>query len=229
MFLNRVIVLTVRQAGVYVCVRVFAWALLLQGADNREVCLNREGAQRPCSSCRLWKWMIGPPYSLHPQSVPLSVCLLWQIFTHYIFCSTLHLCFLSSCVCARVCVMTAPGNPHWATVFLLSNLHWKWLMSMHVTLPANYLCRQTRMNFCTWRQPPTSSTPSRVRFTYPPGAHMLTLSHPLSVYMFLFLMLSFPHRCTFTCVPPLSAVQLRKEFLTFLSRSYSDFMNTNIL
>jgi len=47
--LNGVIVPTVRQADVYAC----AYALLLQGADSREVCLNKEGAQRPCSSCRL--------------------------------------------------------------------------------------------------------------------------------------------------------------------------------
>lgn len=47
--LNRVIVPTVRQAAVCACVCVCA--LLFQGADSREVCLNREGAQRPCSSC----------------------------------------------------------------------------------------------------------------------------------------------------------------------------------
>lgn len=106
MFLNRVIVLTVRQAGVYVCVRVFAWALLLQGADNREVCLNREGAQRPCSSCRLWKWMIGPP---NPPPVCPSVCLVWQIsptsfsVLHCIFVFCLHVC-----AGVRACVLWQP-------------------------------------------------------------------------------------------------------------------------
>lgn len=95
--LNRVIVPTVRQATVCVSICV----LLLQGADSREVCLNR-GAQRPRSSCRVWIPVIGPPFS---PSISLSVLDCLSIFgsvsaklhlPHFLLYSTFS-CFLFLC------------------------------------------------------------------------------------------------------------------------------------
>lgn len=108
-----------------VCVR----ALLLQGADSREVCLNREGAQRPCSSCGVWSQMIGPLFFLIFPSVRLSrlffdsfspACLL--LIAAF---SPLHffpLCFLFFffCVFFCLCSVSAPGSPRRWTVSLLS-------------------------------------------------------------------------------------------------------------
>lgn len=130
--LNRVIVPTVRQAAECVC--VCSCALLLQGADSREVCLNREGAQRLCSSCRVWNWMIGPPFSLSIcPSVYLSVSLpLWQFFSHMLdphlrlaqfYCTSLFSFFVCvseyvcECLCMLPCNVSALGSPHWSAVF----------------------------------------------------------------------------------------------------------------
>lgn len=114
--LNRVIVLTVRQAAVCMC--VYICALLLQGADSREVCLNREGAQRPCSSCRVWNWIIGPPFSLsicRPVYLSVSLFLFFGQFSLAcsnliaFFCSALH-CYLSTHTCAVLCVNSWPPS-----------------------------------------------------------------------------------------------------------------------
>lgn len=133
--LNRVIVPTVRQAAVCACVHACVCALLLQGADSREVCLNREGAQRPCSSCGVWSQMIGPLFFLPFPSVRLSVCLacfLTAFRPHAcsssspplfsaLFCFLFFVCF-SVCVACRLlaaladglspCCQSAPGSGH---------------------------------------------------------------------------------------------------------------------
>lgn len=98
-------------------------ALLFQGADSREVCLNREEAQRPCSSCRVWNQMIGPHFSL-------SICLSVLVFlSHFDSESSTWLTFIGlflsvlfSIFCLLQCKVAAPGGLHWSAVFLLSSL-----------------------------------------------------------------------------------------------------------
>lgn len=129
MLLNRVIVPTVptvMHAAVRACVCV--WALLLQGPDSHEVCLNRARAQRPCSFCRVWNWIIEPSYS-----VSICLCLFDIFFTHMLF---VFFAQFVSLFASFVCSVSAPGRHHRSAVFFLSNLPCDRVICMHVIPPA---------------------------------------------------------------------------------------------
>lgn len=81
------------------CVFVCMCALLLQGADSREVCLNREGAQRPCSSCRVRSWLSLSLTAFHPHAHSLpSLCSILLCICVFILC---HVCECSSAMTAH--------------------------------------------------------------------------------------------------------------------------------
>lgn len=133
-----------------VCACVSICALLVQEADSREVCLNRQGVQRPCASCRVWIPVTGPLFS--PSiSVFISFFNVDTIsashYLHYHFYFLpLHSSFacvpVGTCVRAQVCRcvseccdVSAPGSTHWSAVLLLSTLSCCWILGMHVVLP----------------------------------------------------------------------------------------------
>lgn len=202
--LNRVIVPTVRQAAVCACVCVCA--LLFQGADSREVCLNREGAQRPCSSCGVWSQMIGPLFFLLFPSVRLS-CLFFDSFSptcllliaffpppplySALFSFLFFVCF-SVCVACRLLAALADGlSPCCQSG--------PWLGHQYARYSASKL--------------PEDEARTEIS-TFGRGGGGFFCDSP--VYMFLFLMLSFPHGCTFPCIHPSVSVQLHKGFFSGL-------------
>lgn len=106
-------------------------------------------------------------------------------------------CFLFFFVCFSVCVACRLLAASPMDCLLAVRALWDRVISMHVILPPNYL-RMRR----GW-----------TGFLLLKGGGGFFCGSP--VYMFLFLMLSFPHGCTFPCIHPSVSVQLHKGFFFF--------------